>query len=178
MKVRSKAIRIFLFMIAIGTVRWAYLAYDRQREIRDFFKDPGDLAWGRTYLDKKINYCDAPWQMTVVHKIGDKEEYRSPTGHFKLNIYTTEDYRESFDLIDLKAKVSLLTYRFRWGPKGAGLGYDDLKWARNERFLIFRKPITMDSDWATSRIYVCDTTNGEVIYLGDSKFYECEMRNW
>ncbi len=34
----------------------------------------------------------------------------------------------------------------------------------------------MDSDWATCQVYAADTTNGEVIYMGDSEFYDCAMK--
>lgn len=175
---RSQFILSILCAFAFGTAGWAYKAHDRRREVLEFFKDPNDLAWARTYLNKKINFCDAPWQETKIHIVENEEQYQSPTGHFRVNIYTNSEHEEAFDLIDANAGRELLTFTFKWDPKGAGLGYDDLKWAKNERLLIFRKPIAMDSDWTVSRIYVCDTTTGNVIYLGDSEFYECVSRNW
>ena len=178
MKIRSRGFQIILLIFAFGLGSWGYKSYNRHRKILDFFKESEDLAWARTYLDNKINFCDAPWQNTVVHKIDGKDHYHSPTGRFTVNIYTNNEHEEAFDLINTNNEKMLLTYTFNWDPKGAGLGYNDFKWTKYERFLVFRKPITMDSDWATSQIYVCDTATGGVIYLGDSEFYECVLRNW
>ena len=178
MKIRSYKYQFIFAALALSTVSLGYRSFDRQREIHDFFETPEDLAWAKSYLNKTINYCDAPWQETRVDKINNINQYSSPSSLFKVNIYTNSLYEEGFRLINSKTKEIILELTFSWNPKGAGLGNDDFKWARDERFLIFRKPITMDSDWTTSQIYAADTSTGDIIYLGDSEFYDCELRNW
>ena len=150
----------------------------RHREIRTFFQEADQLAWAQKYLDQKINFCDAPWQHMRVEKNQSGERYVSPSGQFTVKIYTNASFEETFDLIETNGQSAPFTFSFSWDPKGGGLNSSNFKWIQNERYLAFRKPLTIDNDWGTSKIYIYDLKLGGVIYLGDSEFYDCESRNW
>jgi hypothetical protein len=165
-------------MILFGLGGWGLKIYHRHHEIIDFFNEPEDLAWAKGYIDKKINFCDAPWQETVAHKTAGEDQYFSPSGRFRIRSYSNLEYEESFDLIDSKVDKTLLTFSFGFNFKPARLGLSGVKWAKNEKFVIFRRPISIDDDWATSEIFVGKTRTGKTIYLGDSAFYDCILRTW
>lgn len=167
---RSRTSRISLLLCVLGSTGWAYRAYDRHREIQSFFKDPKDLAWARKYLDKKINFCDAPLKDTVVAKDREKEVYVSPSGRYEIMPNGRYDEDAYFLVIDHETGRAIKNATTTFS-------YSDFKWANDERFLIFTTSITKD-DWASAEIFIADIGTGQTMFLGDSAFYECGLRTW
>jgi hypothetical protein len=154
-------------MIVLAIIFWAYRIYSRHLEIHDFFKDPDDLAWARIYLDKKIDFRGEPeWKEAVLHQSHGKREFFSPSGRYEL-LPNDDRANLSFMIIDRKYNRMLANIAFPFM-------YTDSKWAKNERFLIFRYPLDRD-DWWGSDIYISDTTTGKTIYKGESLFYLCDF---
>ncbi len=170
MNLRSRKLRVLLSLIVLSTVGSAYRRYHRYREIHDFFRNQNDLAWAKHYLDKKINFCDAPWGETVVLKNGEHEIFTSPSGRFKIK--PNGQYYEGTDLLLIDAQTSR-----RFKAESTYLSHDEFKWTDDERFLIFTTSVTKD-DWGPAKIFIIDTGTGQSMFLGDSAFYDCGLRHW
>jgi hypothetical protein len=160
-----------LLLLVLSFIGWAYRTYDRRREIHNFFKDPVDLAWARTYLDKKINFCDAPWKQTVVVKNMEKEVFVSPSGRYEIKSNGRYDEDAYFLVVDNKTSRTLKNVTT---PFFTDVNF---KWTDDERFLIFTTSITKD-DWTPAEIFITDTGSGQTMFLGDSEFYDCGLRHW
>lgn len=170
MNFRSRKLRTLLSLVVLSVIVWASRAYNRYREARDFFTDPNDLTWASQYLDKKIDFCDSTWKETVVLKSGEEGELISPSGRFKIKPNGENNEGADLSLIDTQTSR-------RFKVESTYLNSGEFKWTKDEHFLIFATSITKD-DWFPAEIFISDTSTGRTMYLGDSKFYECELRHW
>ncbi len=167
---RTKKLGILLSLLILGSISWVYRIYDRHCEIQDFFKNPNDLAWARAYLDKKINFCDAPWKETVVVKSGEKETFVSPSGRYEIKPNGRYDEDAYFLVVDNETGHAIKNATTLFS-------HSDFKWTKDEHFLIFTTSITKD-DWTPAEIFITDTGTEQTMFLGSSAFYECDLRNW
>ncbi len=170
MNLRSTKLRILILFIVLSVIVWACRAYNRYREARDFFTDPNDLTWASQYFDKKIDFCDSSWKESVVLKSGEEGGFISPSGRFKIK--PNREKNEGVDLFLIDTQTSR-----RFKVESTYLSSGEFKWTKDEHFLIFSTSITKD-DWFPAEIFISDTSTGRTMYLGDSKFYECELRHW
>lgn len=168
---RSRRALALLLVVLSGVSGWIYKVYDRHRDILDFFEDQNDLAWASTYLDKKINFCDAPWKETITKKRGEDEMFTSPSGRYEIKPKGKYSEGAYFSVFDRKTRhaTKIVTAPFSTDA--------NFKWTEDERFLIFTTSITKD-DWNSAKIFITDVAKGQTMFLGDSAFYECELRNW
>jgi hypothetical protein len=170
-RLRSRKLKVFLLLLALSFVGWVYITFDRYREVRRFFNDPSDLAWASKYLDRKINFCDAPWQETIVIKDGKQENYFSP-GH-RFEIISNGKFNEDalLEVVDTSTASTAISVQVPFSS------IFDFKWSKGERFFIFTTAIARD-DWYPAEIFISDTSTGRTMYFGDSEFYECVLRHW
>lgn len=168
MNFRSRKIRILLSLAVLCPIVCAYRTYNRYREIYDFFRNPDDLAWASQYLDENIDFCEATWTESVVMKNGAEEKVVSPSGRFEIK---SDGENEGANTLLIDAQTS---HRFNVGS--TYLSYGEPKWSKDERFLVFKTSVTKD-DWFPAKIFISDTSTGRTMYLGDSKFYECELKH-
>ncbi len=171
MKLRSRRLKILLLLIVLSFVGWIYSAYDRYREIHSFFSNPSDLAWAGKYLDKKINFCDSPWEETIVVNRGEQERFLSPSQRYEIKSNGKFNEDAHLSVVDTK------TDRVTINVKTPFFSNYNFKWTKDERFLIFTTSITKD-DWFPAKIFISNTSIGHTMYLGDSEFYECVLRHW
>ena len=174
----SKVFTISFLVLCASLLVTGFKAIARHQEVNRFFRETDDLEWAQQYLDKIVNFCDAPWEHSQELIDSKSHIFKSPSGNLHIRKYVKASFEESFELLESQSKSLLLDFTFSWDPKGASISINDFKWAKAERFLIFRKPITMDNDWGTSKIYIYNITSGDLIYLGDSEFYDCTTRTW
>lgn len=177
MNLLAKLLASIFLIISMTAIISGLKANARDREAKFFFRDSEEMSWVYKYLDKRINFCDAPWESTRVEDVKNRQSYVSPSGRFRIKI-SDDSFQRIFHVIDTQNGNTQLTYSFHHDPKGAAINAADFKWINKERYLAFRNPITMDSDWATSKIYLYDVKFGGIFYLGDSEFYDCEARTW
>ncbi|NDE16059.1 hypothetical protein EBZ80_14125 [bacterium] len=168
--------RYLLALACFGAVFWIYKIDSRRRQVYRFFSRRDDLEWARPLIDKKFNFCDAPLVNSISRIDGEQKTYLSPSMRFQprpANSIVPPDEDPRIALVDQHS-----------GNNGVVVEIDgylssdtDFKWTRDERFLVHTSAITKD-DWLPARIFITDTSSGRSIYLGDSAFYECELRHW
>ena len=164
---RSKRIVLSLLILLVLYSGIKYTSYivERRNEINDFFQKEKELKWASSFLDKTINFCIQEWPFSIEKYLNNIHIAFSPSRRYRAE---QTGYGKGTTIYDnLSNRPILFTHH---EP-----GHQDIRWARNEKYIIYLKSVEMDDDFATPEVFIGDLENKKFIYFFDAEVSNCAL---